>query len=67
MQGHDPDGILFECDRRIVGPHVPVIAVLDLHTNLSHRMTFALSAGVAYKTNPHTDLHWPIAASAVLA
>jgi microcystin degradation protein MlrC len=56
-QEDDPDGILFECVRRIVGPYVPVVAVLDLHTNLSHRMTSALSAGVAYKTNPHTDLH----------
>lgn len=55
-QEDDPDGLLFECVRRIVGPHVPVVAVLDLHTNLSHRMTSALSAGVAYKTNPHTDL-----------
>lgn len=55
-QEDDPDGILFECIRRIVGPDIPLVAVLDLHTNLSHRMTTALSAGVAYKTNPHTDL-----------
>lgn len=55
-QEDDPDGILFEGIRRIVGPDIPLVAVLDLHTNLSHRMTTALSAGVAYKTNPHTDL-----------
>ncbi|MFZ4650363.1 MAG: M81 family metallopeptidase [Rubrivivax sp.] len=52
----DPDGELFQCVRRIVGPEVPVVAVLDLHTNVSARMTDALSAFVAYRTNPHVDL-----------
>lgn len=52
----DPDGELFERIRAIVGPNVPVVAVLDLHTNVSSRMTDALSAFVAYRTNPHTDL-----------
>lgn len=52
----DPDGELFERIRAIVGTTVPVVAVLDLHTNVSARMTDALSAFVAYRTNPHTDL-----------
>ncbi len=52
----DPDGALFERIRDLVGPKVPVIAVLDLHTNVSKRMTDALSGFVAYRTNPHTDL-----------
>ncbi|MCF8167086.1 MAG: M81 family metallopeptidase [Rhodoferax sp.] len=52
----DPDGELFECIRALVGQAVPVVAVLDLHTNVSQRMTDALSALVAYRTNPHTDL-----------
>lgn len=52
----DPDGLLFERIRAIVGPAVPVIAVLDLHTNVSPRMTDALSGFVAYRTNPHVDL-----------
>ena len=52
----DPDGALFERIRAIVGAHVPVVAVLDLHTNVSSRMTNALSGFVAYRTNPHTDL-----------
>jgi len=52
----DPDGELFERVRRLVGPQVPVVAVLDLHTNVSARMTDALSAFVAYRTNPHVDL-----------
>lgn len=52
----DPDGVLFERVRALVGPQVPVVAVLDLHTNVSQRMTDALSAFVGYRTNPHTDL-----------
>lgn len=52
----DPDGRLFECIRALVGPDVPVVAVFDLHTNVSQRMTDALSAFVAYRTNPHVDL-----------
>ncbi|MBN8490850.1 MAG: M81 family metallopeptidase [Burkholderiales bacterium] len=52
----DPDGELFEHVRLLVGPDVPVVAVLDLHTNVSARMTDALSAFVAYRTNPHVDL-----------
>jgi microcystin degradation protein MlrC len=53
----DPDGELFARLRRIVGPAVPIVAVFDLHTNVSQRMTDALSAFVAYRTNPHVDLH----------
>jgi microcystin degradation protein MlrC len=52
----DPDGELFERIRAVVGPEVPVVAVLDLHTNVSERMTRALSAFVAYRSNPHVDL-----------
>lgn len=53
----DPDGVLFERVRQIVGPGVPVVAVFDLHTNVSPRMTQALSGFVAYRTNPHVDLY----------
>lgn len=52
----DPDGELFAVIRQRVGPAVPVVAVFDLHTNVSPRMTNALSAFVAYRTNPHVDL-----------
>lgn len=52
----DPDARLFECIRASVGARVPVVAVFDLHTNVSRRMTDALSAFVAYRTNPHVDL-----------
>ncbi len=52
----DPDGVLFARIRAVVGPKLPVVAVFDLHTNVSRAMTDALSAFVAYRTNPHTDL-----------
>lgn len=55
-QEDDPDGVLFERIRKCVGARVPLVAVLDLHTNVSFRMTTALSAFVAYRTNPHVDL-----------
>lgn len=55
-QEDDPDGALFERVRALVGPLVPVVAVLDLHANVSQRMAAALSAFVGYQTNPHTDL-----------
>ncbi len=55
-ENDDPDGELFARIRAVVGVHVPIMAVFDLHTNVSQRMTDALSAFVAYRCNPHTDL-----------
>jgi microcystin degradation protein MlrC len=34
----DPDGLVFQTVRRIVGPQVPVVATVDLHANISDRM-----------------------------
>jgi len=53
----DPDGDLFELVRSIVGPDVPVVAVFDLHANVSRRMTDNLSVFVGYLENPHNDIH----------
>lgn len=53
----DPDGDLFASIREIVGPKLPVIAVLDLHANVSRRMIDNLSVFVGYLENPHTDIH----------
>lgn len=52
----DPDARFLEALRQAVGPRVPIVAVLDLHTNVSARMCAALSGFVAYRTNPHVDL-----------
>jgi microcystin degradation protein MlrC len=52
----DPDGVILERVRAIVGPAVPVLATLDLHANVSQRMVDAASVLVAYRTNPHVDM-----------
>ena len=52
----DPDGEFLGRLRRAVGPRAPIVAVFDLHANVSRRMTDALSAYVGYRTNPHVDL-----------
>jgi microcystin degradation protein MlrC len=53
----DPDGDLFEVVRRVIGPDIPVVAVFDLHANVSHKMIDNLSVFVGYLENPHTDIY----------
>jgi microcystin degradation protein MlrC len=52
----DPDGVLFEVVREIVGPGVPIAATLDLHANVSERMVRSVDAFIGYRTNPHLDM-----------
>jgi microcystin degradation protein MlrC len=52
----DPDGMLFERVRAIVGPDVPIAATLDLHANVSERMVQSIDAFIGYRTNPHLDM-----------
>src|SRR5271168_2762455 len=52
----DPDGLLFEQVRRIVGPDAPIAATLDLHANVSQRMVRSIDAFIGYRTNPHLDM-----------
>ena len=52
----DPDGVILERVRQLVGPGVPVLATLDLHANVSRRMVANASVLVAYRTNPHVDM-----------
>jgi microcystin degradation protein MlrC len=52
----DPDGVLFEMVRDIVGPDVPIAATLDLHANVSERMVQSIDAFIGYRTNPHLDM-----------
>ena len=52
----DPDGVIFEAVRRIVGPDVPITATLDLHANISERMVSSIDAFIGYRTNPHLDM-----------
>jgi microcystin degradation protein MlrC len=52
----DPDGVLFERVRGIVGGNVPIAATLDLHANVSGRMVDAVDVFIGYRTNPHLDM-----------
>jgi microcystin degradation protein MlrC len=52
----DPEGVLFERIREIVGPGVPVVATFDLHANVSDRMVDTIDAFIGYRTNPHLDM-----------
>src|SRR5246500_3361463 len=52
----DPDGVLFEKVREIVGPDVPIAATLDLHANVSERMVGSVDVFIGYRTNPHLDM-----------
>jgi microcystin degradation protein MlrC len=52
----DPDGVLFERVRQIVGPDVPIAATLDLHANVSERMVRSIDVFIGYRTNPHLDM-----------
>src|SRR5256885_5753757 len=52
----DPEGVLFERIRGIVGPDVPVVATFDLHANVSDRMVDNIDAFIGYRTNPHLDM-----------
>jgi microcystin degradation protein MlrC len=55
---HDDDGEgpLLTAVRELVGSDVPIVAPLDLHTNLSEQMLTAADAFVGYKEYPHTDM-----------
>ncbi len=52
----DPDGVLFEMVREIVGPDVPIAATLDLHANVCERMVRSIDVFIGYRTNPHLDM-----------
>ncbi len=51
----DPDGLLYEAVRRLVGPAVPIVVTVDLHANVSDRMIENCDALISYRTNPHVD------------
>jgi len=61
----DAEGLLIGAVRSVVGPDVPIVAPLDLHTNLSDEMVAGLDALVGYKEYPHTDM--PETGAAALA
>lgn len=52
----DADGDILQAVRMIVGPSCPIIAVHDLHSNISPLMVSAADALIVEKTYPHTDM-----------
>jgi microcystin degradation protein MlrC len=52
----DPDGVVFQRIRAVIGPDVPIVATLDLHANMSRRMVAEPDALVVYRRNPHVDM-----------
>jgi len=52
----DPEGELLARVRSLVGPAVPVVVSLDLHSNTTRRMFELTDAMVAYTTYPHVDM-----------
>lgn len=52
----DPEGELLARVRSLVGPGVPVVVSLDLHSNTTLRMFELADAMVAYTTYPHVDM-----------
>lgn len=52
----DGEGPLITAVRELVGPEVPIVAPLDLHTNLSDEMMSEATAFVGYKEYPHIDM-----------
>ncbi|HEX7101038.1 MAG TPA: M81 family metallopeptidase [Nitrolancea sp.] len=51
----DGEGPLITAIREVVGPDMPIVAPLDLHTNLSEEMMEEATAFVGYKEYPHVD------------
>ena len=57
LEDHDDaEGLLLAAVRDAVGSDVPIVAPLDLHTNLSNEMVDLADALVGYKEYPHVDM-----------
>src|ERR1700736_5974381 len=52
----DGEGELLSRVRRLVGDHVPIVASLDLHANVTQAMIKHCDALVSYRTYPHVDM-----------
>jgi len=52
----DGEGELLQRLRARIGPDIPVVVSLDLHSNTTQRMVDLSTALVAYRTYPHIDM-----------
>lgn len=53
----DGDGLVLSRIRELLGEDVPIVATVDLHTNVTEEMTTNADAIVAYEEYPHTDMY----------
>ena len=51
----DADGELAARFRQVLGTRVPILAVIDLHANISDKMARNTNGIVVYRSNPHLD------------
>lgn len=56
-EDEDGEGRLLEAIRKAAGPDVPVLASLDLHANITKRMTECADGLFAFREYPHTDMY----------
>ena len=52
----DGEGELLRRLRALIGPDIPVVVSLDLHSNTTQQMVDLSNALVAYRTYPHVDM-----------
>lgn len=52
----DGDGEVARRVRAVVGPSIPIVAVLDLHANVSRSLAETVDALIPYRTYPHIDM-----------
>lgn len=62
----DLDGAYFAAVRKVVGPDVPIVALLDLHGHVSELMVDSVDVLVAFRTNPHVDVKERVADCAAI-
>jgi len=53
----DPEGDLIAAVRRVVGEHVPIVAVFDLHSDTTDLLLKNVSITLAYNEEPHRDAY----------
>jgi microcystin degradation protein MlrC len=53
----DVEGAILQALRQRIGPHVPLVATLDLHANITRLMVEHADAVVLYHTAPHIDVY----------
>ena len=52
----DGEGAILAKVRAAIGPHVPIVASLDLHANVTTQMFENADALVGFRTYPHVDM-----------